>query len=69
MSIARHKCHRCFQFLYEALIKPSDRTHFSIRIASEIESNSDQIVLQAQVESALPVPRPKSETWRTIVQN
>jgi 2,5-dioxopentanoate dehydrogenase len=49
-------------------LKPADKAAFLKRVASEIEANADQIVECAQAESALPVPRLKSETWRTIGQ-
>jgi alpha-ketoglutaric semialdehyde dehydrogenase len=49
-------------------LKATDKAAFLKRIASEIEANADQIVAHAQAESALPIPRLKSETWRTIGQ-
>jgi alpha-ketoglutaric semialdehyde dehydrogenase len=49
-------------------LKPAEKAAFLKRIASEIEANADQIIERAQAESALPVPRLKSETWRTIGQ-
>jgi alpha-ketoglutaric semialdehyde dehydrogenase len=49
-------------------LRAHDKAAFLKRIASEIEANLDQIVAQAQAESSLPIPRLKSETWRTIGQ-
>jgi 2,5-dioxopentanoate dehydrogenase len=49
-------------------LKPARKAGFLKGIASEIEANADQIIERAQAESALPVPRLKSETWRTIGQ-
>jgi NADP-dependent aldehyde dehydrogenase len=55
-------------FPFFSQLKPADKAAFLKRVASEIEANADQIVERAQAESALPVPRLKSETWRTIGQ-
>jgi alpha-ketoglutaric semialdehyde dehydrogenase len=49
-------------------LKAAAKAAFLKRVASEIEANADQIVARAQEESALPMPRLKSETWRTIGQ-
>src|SRR5262249_21178234 len=49
-------------------LRPADKSAFLKRIASEIEANMDQIVDRAHMETSLPLPRLKSETWRTIGQ-
>src|SRR5262249_2243935 len=47
---------------------PRDNAAFLKRIGSEIEANMEQIVDRAHAEPSLPLPRLKSETWRTIGQ-